>query len=263
MRVSGLTRHGGEARPHVATGPGAPKPPLLFLTQRIPYPPTKGEKIRPFHLLRYLAAEFELHVGCLIDNPDDWQHVGKIRDMARTTYFARLARRRRYTCLSGLITGEPLSFRFFWDSGLARWVDATLSQVRPVVTFVCSTNMAPYVLDHQTRSAALLVDYADVDSEKWRAYAGRTRGPMRWVYRREADKVFREEKRIAAAADTVSPRTCSPARWITGRTSMRSFGLPGIYCRAYDSRVGMRGSSSLVRSHQVRFSRWRPVRAWW
>ena len=204
MQVSGLNRHEDEARSQVAADQGGSKPPLLFLTQRIPYPPIKGEKIRPFHLLRYLAETFELHVGCLIDNPDDWQHVGKIEAMARTTYFARLPRRRRYTCLKGLLTGDPLSFSFFRDAGLARWVDATLSQVRPLVTFVCSTNMTPYVLDRETQSATLLVDYADVDSEKWRAYAERTRGPMRWIYRREAERVFRAEKRIAEAADAAS-----------------------------------------------------------
>jgi hypothetical protein len=30
-------------------------PDLLFLAQRLPYPPTKGEKIRAFHDLKYLA----------------------------------------------------------------------------------------------------------------------------------------------------------------------------------------------------------------
>ena len=29
---------------------------LLFLTQRIPYPPIKGEKIRPLQILRFLPA---------------------------------------------------------------------------------------------------------------------------------------------------------------------------------------------------------------
>jgi polysaccharide biosynthesis protein PslH len=30
------------------------RPELLFLTQRIPYPPIKGEKIRPLQILRHL-----------------------------------------------------------------------------------------------------------------------------------------------------------------------------------------------------------------
>ena len=188
----------------VVSSQGGSKPPLLFLTQRIPYPPTKGEKIRAFHLLRYLAERFELHVGCLVDNPDDWQYVDKVRDVARTAHFARLPRLRRYTCLRGLMTGDPLSFRYFWDTGLARWVDATLRDVQPLVTFVCSTNMSPYALDSSSRSPTLIVDYVDVDSEKWRAYAERKRQPMRWIYRREAEKVFREEKRIAVAADVAA-----------------------------------------------------------
>ena len=29
---------------------------LLFLAHRIPYPPNKGDKIRSYHLLRYLSS---------------------------------------------------------------------------------------------------------------------------------------------------------------------------------------------------------------
>jgi len=29
---------------------------LLFLAHRIPYPPTKGDKVRSYHLLKYLAS---------------------------------------------------------------------------------------------------------------------------------------------------------------------------------------------------------------
>ena len=31
-------------------------PELLFLSHRVPYPPDKGEKIRAWHILKYLAG---------------------------------------------------------------------------------------------------------------------------------------------------------------------------------------------------------------
>ncbi len=45
---------------------------LLFLTQRIPYPPIKGEKIRPLNILLRLRRDFRIHLGCLVDDPLDW-----------------------------------------------------------------------------------------------------------------------------------------------------------------------------------------------
>src|SRR4051794_2748266 len=123
-------------------------PDLLFLTQRLPYPPMKGEKIRPLQILKYLAQWYDIHLGCLIDDPADVQHVDTVRAMVKDIYVAPLDRRvARLWCLRGLLTGESLSVTFFRDSGLALWVRSVLEAVEPAVVFVNSGNMAPYVLD--------------------------------------------------------------------------------------------------------------------
>ena len=49
-------------------------PPLLFLSHRIPYPPNKGEKIRALRILEHLNARFDVHLGCFVDDPEDWPH---------------------------------------------------------------------------------------------------------------------------------------------------------------------------------------------
>jgi sugar transferase (PEP-CTERM/EpsH1 system associated) len=179
-------------------------PDLLFLTQRLPYPPIKGEKIRPLQILKYLTRWYDVHLGCLIDDPHDAQHIDTIRAMCRDIHVARLNRRRaKLTCLSGLLTGESLSVTFFGDQGLKLWVRRVVEQIRPAVIFVNSGNMAPYVLDLPKREIRIC-DLADVDSEKWRAYAETTKGPMRFVYHREWRKVAALERRIADECDVSS-----------------------------------------------------------
>jgi polysaccharide biosynthesis protein PslH len=179
-------------------------PDLLFLTQRLPYPPTKGEKIRPLHILKYLAQWYDVHLGCLIDDPADAPHIDTIAEMCRDVHVAPLDRKiARLWCLRGLLTGESLSVAFFRNRGLARWVCHVIETVRPAVIFVNSSNMAPYVLD-LPNSAMRVADLADVDSEKWRTYANMTRGAMRIVYRREWRKVAALERRIAHECDLSS-----------------------------------------------------------
>jgi sugar transferase (PEP-CTERM/EpsH1 system associated) len=180
------------------------KPNLLFLTQRLPYPPIKGEKIRPLQILKYLTQWYDVHLGCLIDDPADAEHIDTIRAMCRDIHVATLDRKlARLTCLRGLLTGESLSVTFFHDRGLASWVRDVVENVRPEVIFVNSGNMAPYVLDLPKRQTRI-VDLADVDSEKWRAYAETVSGPMRLVYRREWRKVAALERRIARECDLSS-----------------------------------------------------------
>ncbi len=175
---------------------------LLFLTQRIPYPPIKGEKIRPLQILQYLRESFDIHLGCLVDDPHDLQYVPVVKGLCTNSYFATLNRARaRLTCLRGLWTGEPLSVTFYRDRGLANWVSRVLSEVRPEQIFICSSNMAPYILDLRGQEHVCLVDLADVDSEKWRAYAQAGSFPMSLVHAREWRRTAELEARIARECD--------------------------------------------------------------
>ncbi len=177
-------------------------PSLLFLTQRIPYPPIKGEKIRPLQILRHLRQAYDVHLGCLVDDPRDLEHVPAVRALCTDSYFATLDRRRaRISCLRGLLTNQPLSVTFYRDNGLARWVRRVLDEVRPEVIFISSSNMAPYVLAWRGRERVCLVDLADVDLEKWRAYAETGSFPMSWLHRREWRRVADLESRIARECD--------------------------------------------------------------
>ena len=129
---------------------------LLFLTQRIPYPPIKGEKIRPLQILQHLRKTYNVHLGCLVDDPNDVQHIETVRNLCTSSYFAQIDRSRaKITCLSGLLTGEPLSVIFYRDRGLANWVRKIVRDIKPQVIFVCSSNMAPYILDLRHRCDAL------------------------------------------------------------------------------------------------------------
>ena len=178
------------------------KPSLLFLTQRIPYPPIKGEKIRPLQILRHLRQSYDVHLGCLVDDPADQEHVPTVAALCVTSYFASLDRRRaKITCLRGLLTGDPLSVTFFHDRGLQDWVRTTMRETKPDVVFICSSNMAAYVLGDPYRARVQLCDLADVDSEKWRVYAKSGNPAMRLVHHREWRLTAKLEARIAQECD--------------------------------------------------------------
>ncbi|MBI5163257.1 MAG: TIGR03087 family PEP-CTERM/XrtA system glycosyltransferase [Magnetospirillum sp.] len=172
---------------------------LLFLAHRLPYPPDKGDKLRAYHWLSYLGRRYRLHLGCFVDDPADWPHIGAMKAMAASICVRRLDRRiAALRSLRGLLTGVPLSLPFYADPGMARWVAGVRDEVRPAVTVVFSSQMAQYVVDD--RSSPLVMDFCDVDSAKWRQYAERRRGLARWVYARESRRLLAFERRVAAVA---------------------------------------------------------------
>ena len=175
---------------------------LLFLMQRLPYPLIKGEKIRNWHILNYFRQWYDVHFGCLIDDPADVQHIDTVKALCRDMYTAPLDKKRaKMTCLSGLVTGEALSVTYFRDKGLRRWVENVVAQIRPEVIFVNSSNMAPYILDLPFKGKRI-IELGDVDSEKFRSYAETAKPPMRQVYQREWRQVAKLERRIARECDS-------------------------------------------------------------
>ena len=63
---------------------------LLFLTQRCPYPPNKGDKIPTWHILKHLSARNRVHLGTYIDDPHDWQYADVLRQQCASVCLAGL-----------------------------------------------------------------------------------------------------------------------------------------------------------------------------
>ncbi|MFN3860973.1 MAG: TIGR03087 family PEP-CTERM/XrtA system glycosyltransferase [Roseateles sp.] len=171
---------------------------LLYLVHRLPYPPNKGDKVRSYHLLKHLAARHEVHLGSFIDDPDDEQHLPRVRALCADLHVARLnPRTAKLASLRGLLTGEALSLPYYRDAGLQAWVNRAAARVGFDAVVVFSGVMAQYVPAGLRR----LVDFVDVDSAKWRDYAPEHPWPLSWLYRREAVKLLAFEQRVAAEAD--------------------------------------------------------------
>lgn len=169
---------------------------LLYLVHRIPYPPNKGDKIRSFHLLKHLAQSYKVHVGAFVDDPDDWQHAEALAKLAGGEVKLLPLDPRLATLKSavGLLSGEPLSIPYYRDRRMQAWVDAMLATKPIACALMYSSSMAQYLMKYHTLNR--VIDFVDIDSDKWRQYAEKKPWPMSWVYRREARTLFDYERRV-------------------------------------------------------------------
>jgi sugar transferase (PEP-CTERM/EpsH1 system associated) len=173
---------------------------LLLLVHRLPYPPNKGDKIRSYHLLQQLARHYRVHLATFIDDEGDWRHVPRVEALCASSHFARLKPlRARLRSLGALWRGRALSPDYYRDAGLQRWVAALMAErrVRRIVVF--SAAMAQYA--QAWPQARRIVDFCDVDSDKWRQYAQKKRWPASLLYRYEAERLLAYEREVASSCD--------------------------------------------------------------
>jgi sugar transferase (PEP-CTERM/EpsH1 system associated) len=175
---------------------------LLFLCHRIPFPPDKGEKIRAFRILEHLSRRFRVSLGCFVDDDADWAHVDALKPYCadlKCLGMTRNASRLKAAC--GLLTSAPLSVACFANAAMGAWVTQTLAREKPAAVFVYSSAMAQFVMGRDLGDARLIMDFVDVDSDKWRQYAQIARPPMQWIYAREARLLLAHDRKVAARAD--------------------------------------------------------------
>lgn len=183
------------------------RPALLFLTQRIPYPPNKGEKIPAYHFLRHLCGRYRVHLGAFIDDPADEPGIAALEAMVESLCIVRLKPRQHWLGTSWRwLHGLPVSYAKFRSGRLGAYVDGVLAREQPAVIFAQSSNVATYAVDRAVpgRRAATLLHFIDVDSAKFAAYAALGTGPKKWIFDLEARRVAREEARLATLADAVT-----------------------------------------------------------
>ncbi len=161
------------------------KPSVLFLCHRIPFPPNKGEKIAAFNILKYLHQHYEVHLGYFVDNPDDEQYVDALDDYCSSQFHHSM--NRKESLLRGataLLTKQPITLPYYYRPQFAHSVEKVIAQhnIDKVVLF--SGAMAQYVFDkHQDLHTVM--NFVDIDSDKWRQYSESKSGLAKLIYSRE------------------------------------------------------------------------------
>jgi sugar transferase (PEP-CTERM/EpsH1 system associated) len=200
---------------------------ILFLSHRIPYPPDKGDKIRSYHLLKALAERHTVHLGTFIDDPADWAHVEAVQRLCggETCIRPLNPRTARLRSARGLLAGKPLTLAYYCDRELHRWVGRLAERRSLVGVFAFSSSMGQYAEQVPLpKGAPRVLDFCDVDSDKWRQYAAGHGLPLNLVYGREARTLESLESRYVESFNAtlvISDAEADILRRVTGQGSGR------------------------------------------
>jgi len=182
---------------------------ILYLSHRIPYPPNKGDKIRSYNMIKYLVKLGKVYVAALVDNPDDFQFQAKLEEICEKVVLSPLIpAAKKIKSLLALATGKPLSVPYFYEKKLQIQIDYLIDSCNFDVVICFSSPMAEYVYHSRIFSEKkelgrpiLLMDFCDVDSEKWAEYAKRSSFLMSNIYHREWQRLGKYEYEVARKFD--------------------------------------------------------------
>ena len=115
-------------------------------------------------------------------DPADWPWVHEVKKYCRDSLF--LEQRKwpaRINSLKGLFTGDALSIPYYANKEMSCWVRARVNQYGIRHAMVFSSSMAQFVLQDSLRFERKIVDFVDVDSDKWQQYSEKQPWPMNWL----------------------------------------------------------------------------------
>jgi sugar transferase (PEP-CTERM/EpsH1 system associated) len=185
---------------------------ILYLAHRIPYPPNKGDKIRSFNEIKHLSRKHDVHLACLADDPGDLKYAKDLtKYCAKVRAFPLNPRTSGIRAALSPLRVNPFSAGYFYSPALQKTVSHWFSSedYRAVICF--SSPMTEYLFRIPSlrdrfhfRPApcalrpvpCLIIDFCDLDSDKWAQYARATGFPKNLIYFLESKLLLSYEKRI-------------------------------------------------------------------
>ena len=185
---------------------------ILYICHRFPFPPKRGGKIRPFIMIRHFSQRHEVTVASLVRSEEEGREGQDISpycanfEMVEVSKPVQMAR-----MVARLPTSTASTLGYFYSAELALRIREMLRRRSFDLIFVHCSSVAQYV--SEVRGIPKILDFGDMDSQKWLEYARFKSFPLNLGYRLEGSKMLRVEKRLAGCFDLCTATT--RAEWET------------------------------------------------
>lgn len=179
---------------------------VLFLSHRVPYPPRFGSQVRAFNTIRHLSREHEVTVLAPIRSQAEADEARGLADHCREYRGFRVhAPLQVAKMVASLPTPISASEAYFHSAAMAGCIDRLLAERRVDMVFVHCSSAGR--LAERADVPLKLIDFCDVDSQKFVDYASQRPWPLSMGYRWEALRLAAAERRLAQRFDCVTVAT--------------------------------------------------------
>lgn len=208
---------------------------VLYVCHRFPFPPKRGGKIRPFNMIRHLHQQgHEVVVASLVRSEEEAQAGVGLREHCSRFLMERVHdETATVRMVLRLPTKGPSSMGYFYSAALERRIQAELARTAFDLIFVHCSSVAPYVA--QAQGPAKILDFGDMDSQKWLSYGPMKPFPLSLGYYLEGLKMQLAEAELAKQFDCCTATTKAELATLNGLgTAHRTDWFPnGVDTKAF------------------------------
>jgi sugar transferase (PEP-CTERM/EpsH1 system associated) len=169
---------------------------LLFIANRVPYPPYRGDKLKIYNLARKLRSDHELHLIAIAENKADLLHKQELEKVFNSVTFFYLPKWRSFlNVFLGIFTKLPLQVAYFRSSKFQALVDKRLNAETFDGIHVQHLRMSQFFIDKHKSN--IILDLPDAFSLYWQRRSASARTwAMRAFARMEYLRLLRYEKKV-------------------------------------------------------------------
>ncbi len=218
---------------------------ILYLCHRFPFPPDFGSKVRAFHTIKHLGKEHEVTVAAPVRSAAEARAGAELGAHCHRYLMEPISSAAAiFRMVVGAPTPQPASMAYFDSPALRRRIKDAISQTGFDLIFVHCSSVAPYV--EEVGGIPKILDFVDMDSQKWLDYGRFRRFPNSAAYWLEGRKLERAEARLARKFDFCTCATqaevetlkdlapAAPADWFANGVDLDYFSPEMADATSYD-----------------------------
>jgi sugar transferase (PEP-CTERM/EpsH1 system associated) len=205
---------------------------VLYVCHRFPFPPRRGGKIRPFNMIRHLHEQgHEVTVASVVRSAEEAREGAGLAAHCTRFLMEPIGRAAALARMLVRVPGKmPSSMGYFYSPRLAARVRALAQTQSFDLAFVHCSTAAQYVRD--LAGVPRILDFGDMDSQKWLIYSQTRRFPLSLGYWLEGTKLQRAEAVLAREFDLC---TCTTRAELETLTSYGTGVATGWFPNGVDS----------------------------
>lgn len=140
---------------------------ILFLANRTPFPPYRGDKLKIFHLAKRIGRQHEIHLLTFAQNQEDLGYQAELEKIFHKVHQVYLPKwKSAVNCLAALWSPMPVQVLYFRSGVMKEKLAALLEAEQFDAVHVQHLRMSPYLASRQ--DIPRILDMPDAFSLYWR-----------------------------------------------------------------------------------------------
>ena len=169
---------------------------ILFIANRFPYPPFRGDKLKIYNLSKRLAEKNEIHLITFTEQKSDLQYLDKLNPIFKRMEIVHLPKLQSlfYSAI-GLFQKLPLQVQYFKSRDFSARLKQLLSEEKYDAIHVQHIRMAQYAIAY--KQYFRILDLPDAFSLYWQRRKEVPRSFLsKWLDNIESKRVINYEKYV-------------------------------------------------------------------